>query len=98
MKKKALQKISPVIQNRQTQLLRLMKRYSALVHVPNALVLPYSWNFGYVDTADPTNELQYREFFAHTNNAVFAAMIFEAQMLPVKICIAYIEFNNLIRP
>lgn len=71
-----------------------MERYSKLIQLPNSWVLPYSWIVSYIDTADPAAEICTTDFFAHTNNIAFAAMIFEGQMLPKKIAIVDLKFNS----
>ncbi len=82
-------------QDRQKQMHRLIARYATMINVPGTWILPYSWNIGYVDLADPA-ELHYTEYFCNTNNLIFAAMIFEADMLPMKIQIASMDFNSLV--
>lgn len=82
--------------SRQKQMLRLMERYALLVRDPNSWILPHCFYIGYLDLADPNLQLQYQDFFCNTNNIVFAAMIFEAQMLPVKITIGSIEYKSLV--
>ncbi len=82
-------------ESRQKQMLRLMERYSKRIIEPNAWILPYAWKVKYVDVH--MLELIETEFFCNTNNLVFAAMIFEAQMLPLQISIYSMEFNTIVR-
>lgn len=83
----------------QRQMLRLYNRYGEKIRDEQNGILPFSWNISYVELLKP-GELQYQEFVCYTNNAVFAAMIFEAHMLSEQgqhVTISEISFNDLIK-
>lgn len=89
--KKKKQPLGATIANRQTQMIRLLQRYASLVYDPAAFIFRYCWKIGYIDL-DTKEVLQFENYGCFTNNAAFAAMIFESENLPSKISIISIEF------
>jgi hypothetical protein len=96
--RKKIKWVNPQQQRRTTEMLRLVHRYGELAETQHWQMM-YSWNLAYCEIDEygqPAGELQYQEFFCYTNNLVFAAMIFQAQMLTEghHVTVGYIEFNS----
>lgn len=62
-----------------------MSRYVGRINEPNSFILPWVWKIHYLVKGKPHVE----DFCCQTDNIVFAAMIFEASKLPVKVTVAH---------
>ena len=82
-----------VLGKREKNMYRLMSRYVQRITEPNSWVLPYVWDVYYLQL--PGEERLKADFICYTNNAAFAAMLFEAQILPLKVQIVRIEIAGL---
>lgn len=82
-----------ILQKRADGMMSLMVRYAKRVHDLNSWLLPYVYNMEY--RKENEIEIYTKEFICHTDVHAFAVMIFEAQMLPVKITIVGCRLASL---